>query len=163
MSKPGAILQVYLVDDSALVRASLAELLTTAAQVRVSGAVGSVAQALPAISAGRPDVVILDLDLPDGSGLQVLHATRQMNPAPVVIILTMYPFNVYGEQCLAAGAAFYLEKGGRIERVLEVLDELSRPSRPGGGKAAQRAPARHHRRAPAAGTAPPPRLQTPST
>lgn len=132
MSKPRASLQVYLVDDSALVRTSLAELLTTADQICVCGAAGSVAQALPAIAAGRPDVVILDLDLPDGNGLQVLHALRQLPAPPVVIILTMYPFSLYGEQCLTAGAVCYLEKGGRIERVVEALDELSRQPRPSG-------------------------------
>ncbi|MBM3852252.1 MAG: response regulator transcription factor [Verrucomicrobia bacterium] len=124
MAKPKSSLQVLLVDDSVLVRERLGELLETAEHVTVCGAAGGVEEALAIIAAAPPDVVILDLDLPDGNGLQVLHAVERMPLPAHVIILTMYPFRVFGQQCLAAGAACYLEKAGPIERVVDVINEL---------------------------------------
>ncbi len=123
-------LSVFLVDDSALVREKLSALLALQPQIEISGEAEDVPQAIAAIAALRPDVVILDLSIPGGSGLDVLRAVKASAPATVVIIMTMHPYRELGARSLEAGADFYFEKGVEFERLSAVLAVLSRFGQP---------------------------------
>ncbi len=134
-------LSVFLVDDSALVREKLSALLALQPQIEISGEAEDVPQAIAAIAALRPDVVILDLSMPGGNGLDVLRAVKASAPATVVIIMTMHPYRELGARCLEAGADFYFEKGIEFERlsaVLAVLGRFNQPGAPASATAAQR-------------------------
>lgn len=124
-------LSVFLVDDSALVREKLVELLASLPHVEIIGEAQNVPQAITAIAAGRPDVVILDLSMPGGSGLDVLRAVKATAPATVVIIMTIHPYRELGAHSLEAGADFYFEKGTEFERLAAVLAVLGRFGQPG--------------------------------
>lgn len=78
----------------------------------------------------RPDVVILDLQLAGGSGLEVLRAVMLVPQAPVVIVLTNQSSLEYQRVCLEAGAAFFLDKSFGLERLADILRELARKSGP---------------------------------
>ncbi len=123
-------LSVFLVDDSALVREKLVALLTLQPQIEISGEAEDVPQAIAAIAALRPDVVILDLSIPGGSGLDVLRAVKASAPATVVIVMTMHPYRELGARSLEAGADFYFEKGIEFERLSAVLAVLGRFGQP---------------------------------
>ncbi len=123
-------LSVFLVDDSALVREKLSALLALQPQIEISGEAEDVPQAIAAIAALRPDVVILDLSIPGGSGLDVLRAVKASAPATVAIIMTMHPYRELGARSLEAGADFYFEKGVEFERLSAVLAVLSRFGQP---------------------------------
>jgi DNA-binding NarL/FixJ family response regulator len=88
-------MQVMIVDDSAIVRRRLAEMVGHVAHVTVAGEAGSVAEALAMIPLLRPDVVVLDLHLPDGDGVAVLEAVTRAAPAPVVVMLSNYSDDFY--------------------------------------------------------------------
>jgi DNA-binding NarL/FixJ family response regulator len=117
-------MQVLIVDDSALVRRRLAEMLGHVAHVTVAGEAGSVAEALEKIRLLHPDVVVLDLHLPDGDGVAVLESVKRAVPAPVVIMLSNYSDDFYRTWCEAAGADFFLDKAKQFDELPGILSRV---------------------------------------
>lgn len=77
----------------------------------------------------RPDVAILDLRMPYGSGADVLQELKRLMPRTRVIMLTNYPHADNRKKCLEGGADCFLDKSNEFERVLSVLKEwLPRPA-----------------------------------
>jgi two-component system response regulator DevR len=117
-------MQVVIVDDSAIVRRRLAEMLRHVARVTVAGEAGSVAEALATIPLLRPDVVVLDLHLPDGDGVAVLESVKRIVPAPVVVMLSNYGDDFYRTWCEAAGADFFLDKAKQFDELPGLLSRV---------------------------------------
>jgi DNA-binding NarL/FixJ family response regulator len=111
------------------VREKLAALLLTLPNVEIGGQAGTAAQAIAAIAERRPDVVILDISMPGGSGLDVLRAVKRTAPSTVMIVLTMHPYQQLGAGCAAAGADVYFEKNAEFGRLAAVLGILGRSGR----------------------------------
>jgi DNA-binding NarL/FixJ family response regulator len=118
-------LKVFIADDSAPVRQRLAAQLSELESVELVGQAGDAHAALEAIWQLRPDVVVLDIRMPGGSGLQVLEALKRDTPAPTVIMLTAFPYPQYRRKCLEAGAEYFFDKTTEFERVARVLREMS--------------------------------------
>jgi DNA-binding NarL/FixJ family response regulator len=116
---------VFLVDDSAPLRERLAELLAELPGLQVVGQAAGVSEALGAIDRAQPDLVILDLRLKDGSGIEVLEQLKSRVPSPAVIVLTNYPYPQYRKRCLEMGAEFFFEKQAETGRLLEVVQHLA--------------------------------------
>jgi YesN/AraC family two-component response regulator len=72
----------------------------------------------------RPDVVILDIRMPENNGIQVLEAIKKSAAAPVVIMLTAFPYPQYRKKCLEAGAEYFFDKATEFEQVAEVLKKI---------------------------------------
>lgn len=106
-SRPNSEIKVFIADDSLIVREHLVMLLDELAGVEIVGQAENVAEAIRGIRTLQPDVVILDIRLPDGSGIDVLQNIKQDEAAPMVIILTNYPYPGYRKRCLDAGADFF--------------------------------------------------------
>lgn len=117
-------MQVVIVDDSAIVRRRLAEMLRHVARVTVAGEAGSVAEALATIPLLRPDLVVLDLHLPDGDGVAVLESVKRIVPAPVVVMLSNYADDFYRTWCKAAGADFFLDKAKQFDELPGLLSRV---------------------------------------
>jgi DNA-binding NarL/FixJ family response regulator len=113
--------KVLIVDDSVLVRRRLAGLIAEAAVVSAVDEAESVASALEVLPRLRPDVVILDLQMPGGSGLDMLRGIRSSDTSPLVVVLTNHTGDRYRRACLEGGADFFFDKSAEVERVLEVL------------------------------------------
>ena len=97
--------RVLLVDDHALVRAGIRALLEKGELVEVVGEAGDGHDALELIERLRPDVVLLDLAMPQLNGFEVLKATSRKFPQIHVIVLTVHDEEEYAFQALRAGAA----------------------------------------------------------
>ncbi len=72
----------------------------------------------------NPDTLILDLQMPGGSGLDVLRAIRLDHPHLHVLICTNFPYPQYREECLSAGANFFIDKSAEFEKIPAILREL---------------------------------------
>jgi len=83
-----------------------------------------VAEAISAIHRLQPDVVILDVRMPGGSGIDVLQTIKQDRTGPMVIILTNYPYPGYRQKCLEAGADFFLDKSTEFDQIPTLLERL---------------------------------------
>jgi DNA-binding NarL/FixJ family response regulator len=109
-------------------RVRLRELVERNEGLHVTGEATSVLEALSAIERQRPDVVLLDLALPDGSGVDVLRAIRPLSSRPIVIVLTAQTDPVYRKSCLAAGADYFFTKSDGLKEMEDVLRGLPRAS-----------------------------------
>ncbi|HZI22249.1 MAG TPA: response regulator transcription factor [Gemmatimonadales bacterium] len=118
-------MQVFIVDDSALVRQRLAELLVAVEHVHVIGEAGTVADALSRIPELRPDLVTVDIRMPDGDGVSVLKAIKQLDRPPLVGVLTMFPTEPSRRRCYALGADFFWDKSKDLTAMTDVMRRLT--------------------------------------
>lgn len=117
---------VFIADDSLVVRERLTTLLNELEGIEIVGQAETVADAITAIRQLKPAVVILDIRMPGGSGIDVLRSIKQDEPATVVIVLTNYPYPAYRKQSLAAGADFFFDKSTEFDQIAKVLEQLKR-------------------------------------
>lgn len=117
-------MKVFIADDSSAIVTRLADLLKEVRGVELVGRAGDVAEAVRGINIMNPDAVILDLQMPGGSGLDVLRAVRVEHPYLQVLVCTNYPYRNYREECLSAGANFFLDKTTEFEKIPAILREL---------------------------------------
>lgn len=124
MSAAAETLRVVLLEDSAPIRHRLRELLAEDADILIVAAVPSVQEALRALEEDVPDVMIVDIDLPDGTGMDVLRHVHHHRLPTVPIVLTNYDTPEFRLCCQALGARHYLVKSEEFDRVPEVLRQL---------------------------------------
>lgn len=117
-------LKLFIVDDSLIVRERLVTMLDELAGIDIVGQAENVAEAINTIQRLQPDVVILDIQMPDGSGIDVLRTIKQAEAAPMVIILTNYPYQKHRETCLKAGADFFLDKSIEFDQIPKLLEQF---------------------------------------
>lgn len=101
---------VFLLDDHEVVRTGLRALLEASDDIRVVGEAGTVAEALLRIPPTKPDVAILDVRLPDGSGVEVCREIRSNDPEIACVMLTSYADDEALIASIMAGAAGYVLK-----------------------------------------------------
>ncbi len=120
------MLTVYIVDDSEAMRKRLAESVADIAGVKIVGQSGDPFEALDSIGKLHPDVVILDIRLPERNGIDVLKDIKKEFPAPIVIMITNYPYRQYRQGCMAAGADYFFSKIDEFEMIRETLSRIGR-------------------------------------
>lgn len=108
------MIRIMLVDDHEMVREGLKAILMNEPDFSIVGDAASAAQALVEIEQQRPDIVLLDVRLPDSSGIKVCQAVTERFPEVAIIILTTFTDEQLVAQCLQAGARGYIVKD--IER-----------------------------------------------
>ena len=114
-----------IVDDSSLVRERLAEKLSKLAHVEVIGSVGDAAEAYNVLSTSHPDMVVLDIQLPDGNGIDILARIKQLYKDTVVVMLTNHAYPAFREKCLAVGADYFFDKSTEFEKISEVFKQFA--------------------------------------
>ncbi len=119
-------LRVLIVDDHEVVREGLRSLLNRRESITVVGDAGTVSTAIEEAARLRPDVVIMDVRLPDGSGVEACREVRQDNPDTKVIMLTSYADDEAVFASILAGAAGYLLKQTRGQALAEAIETVAR-------------------------------------
>ncbi|MDT0201199.1 response regulator transcription factor [Nocardioides sp. AE5] len=109
---------VVLVDDHELIRTGLARSFERDPAMTIVGQAGSVAQALSVISAQRPTVVVTDLQLPDGTGLDIIRAIRKQNQEMGLVVLTMHSGDDQIFAAMEAGASAFVGKDAPSKEVV---------------------------------------------
>ena len=117
-------LRVFIVDDSAIVRARLTMILSELPGVEVVGQSQVASEAIEGIRRLTPDVVVLDIRLAAGSGIDVLEAIKKDKKPPTVIMLTSYPYPQYRKRCAEAGAEYFLDKSTEFDRIPDIFRQL---------------------------------------
>jgi two-component system response regulator DevR len=102
--------RVFLVDDHEVVRRGIVELLGSDSELDVVGEAGSVAEAMTRISAARPDVAVLDVRLPDGSGIELCRDLLSDIPELRCLMLTSFTSDEAMLDAVLAGASGYVVK-----------------------------------------------------
>ncbi len=120
------MIRLAIAEDHTIVRWALREALGKADDIEVVGESGSAAETLEMVRRDRPDVLLLDITLPDRSGFDVLTELRPLETAPLVIVLTWHTEPSYAARAIAAGAHGYLTKAVEPEQLLAAIRAVSR-------------------------------------
>jgi len=104
------MIHVVLCDDHALVRRGIRDTLEEAADIKISGEAGSYSELREVLRSTPCDVLLLDLNMPGRSGLEVLSSLRETHPHIKVLVVSMNPADQYAVRCLRAGAQGYASK-----------------------------------------------------
>jgi DNA-binding NarL/FixJ family response regulator len=113
--------RVFLVDDHEIVRRGLANLIDAQHDMEVVGEAATAREAIGRISATVPDVAVLDVRLPDGSGIDVCRDVRSTLPSVACLILTAYDDDTAVSAAVLAGAAGYVLKDVRASGLIDAI------------------------------------------
>ncbi len=117
-------IRLLVVDDHRIVREGLALIVEREPDIEVAGTAATGEEAVAAYLAERPDVVLMDLQLPAMSGVDATRAIRKADPAARIVVLTMYGGDEDIHRALAAGASTYLLKGSQSEELIRVIRDV---------------------------------------
>ncbi|MBP5938218.1 response regulator [Streptomyces acidiscabies] len=120
-----AEIRVFLLDDHEVVRRGVRELLAVEDGIEVIGEAGTAAEALARIPALRPDVAVLDVRLPDGSGVEVCREIRSQDPSLKCLILTSFADDEALFEAIMAGASGYVLKAIRGDELLSAVRDIA--------------------------------------
>ena len=121
--------KVLIVDDHAVVREGLKQILADAPDMVVVGEAAKGDEALEKIIAEHYDVVVLDISLPDMSGLEVLKQIKDLRPQLAVLILTIHPEEQYAVRVLQAGASGYMTKDTAPDELAAAIRKVAEGGR----------------------------------
>lgn len=119
-------MKILIVEDMKLMRDLLVRMQSELPFVTAVKTVDDAPAVLSAIREFQPDVVTLDLQLPSGSGLEVLRSLKQLQRPPTVIMLTNQADAHTKRVCLDAGASCFLDKSTELQRLPAILEMLTR-------------------------------------
>ena len=106
------MIKVFLCDDHALIRRGIRDTLSDAPDIEVIGEAGDYGELRAMMRDKSADVLVLDINLPGRSGLDVMHALKDEDNPIKVLVVSMYPEDQYAIRALRAGAYGYVNKGG---------------------------------------------------
>lgn len=118
-------IRVLIVDDHPMMRDGLRSTIELENDMRVIGEAVDGAQAIEMYTALRPDVTLLDLQMPNVDGLQALTAIRKSQPNASVVVFTIYPGDARVTQALTLGATSYLLKSASSEEIIGAIREAA--------------------------------------
>lgn len=115
---------LFVVDDHKLIRQMWSRLFSTVPQVEIIGESGEFDEAIEMIKTKRPNIVFLDINLMDASGLDAVPLIRKHSPATKIIAVSMYNQPVYAKKMLRLGAKGYVTKNSSQEEILQALEDV---------------------------------------
>jgi DNA-binding NarL/FixJ family response regulator len=121
--------RVFLADDHAIVLSGVKRLLETDREFRIVGEALTARDVLRAAESAEWELLVLDLSLPGGGGLEVLARLRQLRPSLKVVVYSMYPEAQFARRALDAGARAYVSKERHPDDLLEALRTVARGGR----------------------------------
>lgn len=115
------MIRVILCDDHALIRRGIRDTLSDAPDIEVVGEAGDYAELRALLRTGRSDVLVLDINMPGRTGLDVLHVLKDEGSTMRVLVVSMYPEDQYAIRALKAGAYGYVNKGGDPQELVKAV------------------------------------------
>ena len=138
---PLSLIRVVLCDDHELFRHGLAEMLTAADDIEVVGEANAYERAVTVVSESRPDVVLLDLEMPHGTAEETLPKMLALPQPPRIVVVTMYDESRLIRRFIGMGASAYLAKSTSLEELLDtVRNAAASPHAPPGESEARIVP-----------------------
>ncbi|MFO1022981.1 MAG: response regulator transcription factor [Planctomycetales bacterium] len=113
--------RIFVVDDHPLIRDGLMLLINSEKDLEVCGTASGVADAIQKLPQAAPEVIIVDITLRDGTGLDLIQRARQMLPQSKILVISHHDERLYGERALRAGAMGYVNKEQCEETILGAI------------------------------------------
>lgn len=118
-------IRVFVVDDHELVRRALSQMCEERENLELAGQAATARDALAGIAASSPDVVVLDVRLPDGNGVEVCRDIRSDHPGVRVLMLTSFEDDQAMFDAIVAGADAYLLKDSRLDDLVAAIGKVA--------------------------------------
>jgi two-component system response regulator DevR len=118
-------IRLLIVDDHQVTRVGLRTLLGACPQFEIVGEAGSVAETMDALARSEPDVLLLDVRLPDGSGIEICQRLQRMDLDVKVLVLTSYADDDLVFNAIAAGADGYLLKEIHSDKLIQAIEDVA--------------------------------------
>ena len=109
-------MKLYIVEDSAIIRGRILSMISPLEHVEISGFSGFVSESIEEIKERKPDIIILDIRLNGGSGIDILTEIKNELPDSKIIMLTNYSYPQYRKKCFELGADYFFDKSKDFER-----------------------------------------------
>jgi two-component system, NarL family, invasion response regulator UvrY len=120
------MIDILVVDDHAVVRAGVQHFLADIPDMRIAGEAGTAQEAIRLIRSRDWDIVLLDIAMPDKSGVEVLKQIKREKPNLPVLMLSMHPENRYAVQILRSGASGYVQKEALATELVNAIHTILR-------------------------------------
>lgn len=117
-------MRVLIADDSEVFVQRLLRALGEIGGVEIVARARTGAEAMQAVRNLNPEIVILDIRMPQGSGIDVLESMKREKLSPITIVLTNFAYTQYRKKCLQLGARFFFDKSAEFAKVGEALRQL---------------------------------------
>ncbi|MDP1594612.1 MAG: response regulator transcription factor [Gallionella sp.] len=118
------MINILVVDDHALIRKGLKQLLEDSPDLKITGEAATGIQAINMVRAQHFDLMLLDINLPDKHGIEILKQFKTEQPDLKIIVLSMYPEDQYGVRALKAGAMGYINKQSASDVLLHATRQV---------------------------------------
>ena len=119
-----ALSRVFIVDDHPLFRRGLAQMVDSEQDLAVCGEAGDARQALRAIPGAQPALVLVDISMPGGNGLQLVRHLRADNPQLKLLVVSMHDQALYAARALRAGGDGYVMKQESPDEILRAMRDV---------------------------------------
>jgi len=120
-------MRIFIADSSQLIRDRLVALLSIYQNLEIVGVAGDPEEAVRDIIKELPDVVIMDFQMPEQHGIEVIKRIKEKSQQLKFIIFTQYPYPQFRQQCLTAGADFFFDKATDFRTLIETITNYSDP------------------------------------
>ena len=119
------MVKVIIADDNTPIRERIIKLLSGLSDVEIAGEALDGVETAVMVRRTHPDVVILDLQMPKLSGLEILPRLKEMDPPPVVVVLTNYSSGPMKAMCTRKGADYFFDKSTEFEKAIAVIEGMA--------------------------------------
>ena len=119
------MLKVVIADDSTEIRDRISSMVSSIPGVEIAGEAIDGVEAAVILRRTKPDLVILDLHMPKISGLEILPAVKEIDPPPIIVVLTNYSTSPLKAMCLKRGADYFFDKSTEFEKAIAVIEKLA--------------------------------------
>jgi DNA-binding NarL/FixJ family response regulator len=116
---------VLIVDDSQVLREDLKNILSTIDNIKLVGEAENARKAIQLTRMLNPDIIILDIDLQIGNGIDVLSALRKDEELPTIIMFTNYNSGAFKTLSFKLGAKYFFDKSNNIEELIDTLKKIA--------------------------------------
>ena len=120
------MIRILIADDHPIVRQGFKQVLSETADLVVADEAGNGREVLALVARRDYDVILLDISMPEKTGLEVLKELKAVNPRIPVLILSIYPEEQYAIRALKAGASGYLTKASAPDELISAIRKVSR-------------------------------------
>jgi len=116
--------RILIVDDHPIVRRGLRELIASTRDLEVCGEAPDLPEALQQVKANPPDLVVVDISLKSGSGIELIKQIKAIDPHVKMLVSSIYDESLYAERALRAGAMGYIHKEEALDSIIEAIRQV---------------------------------------
>jgi DNA-binding NarL/FixJ family response regulator len=116
--------RIFVVDDHPMIREGLAAQLASKPEFSLCGEAEDVAEAIAGIAGANPDLVIVDISLKSGNGIDLVKRLKAKHPSLFILVWSMHPESLFAERALRAGAQGYVNKGQSASQIIDAISAV---------------------------------------